>query len=119
MWIAVAKLADVRADDVMEVTAGGVDMIVGRAGDTVFAMQRLCPHRGADLSYGAVVRGHLICAHHGWRFSIATGRHDGGSGACLVRYPVRIEADMVEVDPEQPSEGAAARVAPPKLEDEV
>ena len=117
MWIAVAKLADVRADDVMEITADGVAMVVGRVGENLFAMQRLCPHRGADLSYGAVVRGHLICAHHGWRFSTATGKHDGGSGACLVRYPVRIEGEMVEVDPEAPSEGAPARIPTPPPSD--
>jgi nitrite reductase/ring-hydroxylating ferredoxin subunit len=117
MWIAVAKLSDVRADDVMEVTANGVAMVVGKEGQTYFAMQRVCPHRGADLSYGAVVRGHLICAHHGWRFQITTGKHDGGSGACLVRYPIRIEGDMVEVDPESPSEGAPARL-PVAIKDE-
>ena len=41
MWIAVAKVSDVRADDVMEVTANGVAMVVGREGQTYFAMQRV------------------------------------------------------------------------------
>ena len=118
MWVAVAKLSEVRADDVMEITANGVDMVLGREGEHLFAMQRLCPHRGADLSYGAVVRGHLICAHHGWRFSIRNGKHDGGSGACLVTYPIRVAGDTVEVDPESPTAGTPARTAapPPDIE---
>jgi phenylpropionate dioxygenase-like ring-hydroxylating dioxygenase large terminal subunit len=34
-----------------------------------------CPHRGARLSLGEVVNGHLQCPYHGWRFA--------GDGHCM------------------------------------
>ena len=47
---------------------------------------------------GIVARGHLVCAHHGWRFSTATGRHDSASDVCLVTYSVRVNGDAIEID---------------------
>jgi phthalate 4,5-dioxygenase oxygenase subunit len=33
-------------------------------------IQRNCPHRGTDLSYGRVENGGLRCLYHGWLFSV-------------------------------------------------
>src|SRR5262249_23279518 len=38
-------------------------------------MQRHCPHRGTDLSYGRIEDGGLRCLYHGWLF--------GANGKCL------------------------------------
>jgi phenylpropionate dioxygenase-like ring-hydroxylating dioxygenase large terminal subunit len=47
----------------------GEDLVVwrGRTGRPV-AVDRYCPHHGADLALGAVRGGELRCAFHGWRF---------------------------------------------------
>jgi nitrite reductase/ring-hydroxylating ferredoxin subunit len=97
-WHAVAKVGDVRRNDVIAVNAGGVDMVLGLDGDRYFATQRHCLHRGGDLADGIVARGHLVCAHHGWRFATATGAHDEASDVCLVTYAVRVIGDVIEVE---------------------
>ena len=99
-WYPVAKVADLRAGDVIAVTAGSVEIALGRDGDRVFAVQRACLHQGGDLANGIVARGHLVCPHHGWRFSTATGCHDTASDVCLTRYAVRVTGEQIEVDPE-------------------
>jgi UDP-MurNAc hydroxylase len=39
-----------------------------------YVMQRLCPHRQADLSeFGRVENGFVVCDLHGWRFSVVDG----------------------------------------------
>jgi UDP-MurNAc hydroxylase len=39
-----------------------------------YAMERYCPHRGADLSiFGEVDGGVLTCSLHGWQFDLETG----------------------------------------------
>lgn len=98
-WYPVAKVGDVSPGDVIAVEVEGTQMILGRDGDRYFAMQRQCVHRGGDLSEGIVSRGHVVCAHHGWRFSTATGRHDTASDVCLIVYGVRVNGDTIEVDP--------------------
>ncbi len=98
-WYPVAKLADLKAGDVIAVEVEGIEMVLGRDGNRLFAMQRRCVHRGGDLADGIVARGHLVCANHGWRFSTATGRHDQASDVCLVTYSVRVNGDAIEIDP--------------------
>jgi nitrite reductase/ring-hydroxylating ferredoxin subunit len=98
-WYPVAKVGDLKPGDVVAIEAGGVQMVLGRDGERYFAMQRQCLHRGGDLSDGIIARGHVVCAHHGWRFSTATGRHDQASDVCLVVYAVRVNGEHIEVDP--------------------
>ena len=97
-WHAVARVGDVRSGDVLAVSVGGVELVVGLDGDRYFATQRRCVHRGGDLAEGIVSRGHVICPQHGWRFSTATGKTPEPSEYCLVTYPVRIVEDRIEVE---------------------
>jgi nitrite reductase [NAD(P)H] small subunit len=98
-WRAVARIGDIKPNDVIAVTVDGVDMVLGRDGDRYFATQRRCVHRGGDLAEGIVSRGHLICPQHAWRFSTATGCNAEASEFCLVTYAVRVVGDQIEVDP--------------------
>ena len=44
-----------------------------RIGD--YIVERLCPHRQADLSvFGEIDDGEFVCTLHGWRFDLQTGR---------------------------------------------
>ena len=92
-----AKVGQLASGDIVPVTVGGRELVVGRDGDRYFALQRQCLHRGGDLSEGIVSRGHIICPNHGWRFSTATGRHAEASEYCLASYPVRVVGDAIEV----------------------
>jgi nitrite reductase/ring-hydroxylating ferredoxin subunit len=98
-WQRAASVGDVRANDVIGVEVAGIAMTLGRDGDRYFATQRACVHRGGDLADGIVSRGHLVCPHHGWRFSTATGCHDAAEGVCLTTYAVRVVGDVIEIDP--------------------
>ena len=98
-WRAVARIGDIKPDDVIAVTVDGVDMVLGRDGERYFATQRRCVHRGGDLAEGIVSRGYLICPQHAWRFATATGCHAEASEFCLVTYAVRVVGDHIEVDP--------------------
>jgi nitrite reductase (NADH) small subunit len=93
----------VRAGDVIAVAVEGVEMILGRDGDRLFAMQRHCLHRGGDLADGIVARNHVVCPNHGWRFSTLDGRHDEAADVCLISYAVRVTGDMIEIDPTPPT----------------
>ena len=97
-WYPVAKLLEIRTGDVIAVIAGTVEIALGRDGERLFAVQRACLHQGGDLANGIVARGHLVCPHHGWRFSTATGCLDTASNVCLVRYPVRVTGDQIEIE---------------------
>lgn len=98
-WHKVAKLGDVQPGDVIGVEVRGARLALGRDGERYFAVQRQCMHQGGDLADGIVSRGHVVCPHHGWRYSTATGCHDRASDMCLAMYAVRVSGDDIEIGP--------------------
>lgn len=56
----------------LQVRVFGEDIVLWRGPDgRLVAFDDRCPHRGARLSLGRVVDGHLQCAYHGWCFDDA------------------------------------------------
>jgi len=113
MWIAVAKLADLKPESARVVRAGKTELALTCTPDGIFAMDNTCPHSGGALGEGLVEGNKIICPLHSWEF-------DCKSGVCLTEkgvkqrfYSVKIEKDdvLVEVpeiaevhaDPAQPS----------------
>jgi phenylpropionate dioxygenase-like ring-hydroxylating dioxygenase large terminal subunit len=92
-WQPVALSEELSASEPLAVRILGEDLVLfrGEKGD-IGLMQRLCPHRGADLSYGRVEDGGLRCIYHGWLFA--------SGGKCLQQPgepPVRSFADRLPV----------------------
>ena len=98
-WRPAARVGAVAAGDVIAIEVDGIPMALGRDGERYFATQRQCVHRGGDLADGIVSRGHVVCPHHGWRFSTLTGCAPEAPSYCLVTYAVRVVGDSIEVDP--------------------
>lgn len=90
------------AGDLVAVTVDGRELVIGRDGERLFAVQRRCAHRGGDLADGIISRGHVVCPEHGWRFSTATGHTPEASQLCLAIYPVRVVDGSIEIDVGQP-----------------
>ena len=97
-WTPVARVGDLAAGDVLAVEVAGQAIVLGRDGDRYFATQRRCLHQGGDLALGIVSRGHLVCPHHGWRFSTATGAFAESAETCLAMFAVRVVDGAIEVE---------------------
>ena len=107
MWIAVAKLADLKADSARVAQAGTLKLALICTPDGIFALDNTCPHSGGDLGEGLIEANRIICPLHSWEF-------DCKSGVCLTEkgvkqrsYSVKIERDEVLVEvPEIAAVGA-------------
>ena len=83
----------------------GQDLVLFRDGRGAFGLlDRDCPHRGADLSFGRHESDGLRCPFHGWKFAVdgrclETPAEPTGSTLCQrVRqrsYPVRVQSGVV------------------------
>lgn len=85
-------------------SAGGVSVHVGRhtlavfrLGDEIFAIDGVCPHRGAPLASGAVEEGKVYCPLHGWGFDLRTGACADNPAKPVRSYPVRVVDGVVQV----------------------
>ena len=86
--------------------AEGLELIVIREGDRLFAAERACPHEGADLLHGRCTRTKLYCPRHLAWFDLESGAVSGGwSFRPLDIYPVRVVGDEIYVDLHRSDDG--------------
>jgi phenylpropionate dioxygenase-like ring-hydroxylating dioxygenase large terminal subunit len=65
-WYVVAKSVQVRGEKPMAVQALGKKLVLWRnAEGSVCCLEDYCPHRGAPLSRGEILEGHIACRYHG------------------------------------------------------
>lgn len=66
-WMPIAGMAEFDSRDVKPIRLMGEDLVLYKDHSGTFGlMERHCPHRRADLSYGFVEETGLRCNYHGW-----------------------------------------------------
>ena len=98
-WQRVASLAEVAADKGLQVKVGGVDVALFRVGETLYAIEAICPHAEAYLAEGFIDGDRIECPLHQAQFEIPTGKCLGPpADRDLATYPVKVEGNDVLVD---------------------
>lgn len=94
-----ASLAALAPGGLAYAVLDGVQVVLARVGDAVYACNNLCAHKGAPLSDGKLSGTRLACPSHGWMYDVRTGRCTfPGRGASVASYRVRIDGDDVFVE---------------------
>ena len=84
----IARAADVREGELLEVTHEGTKYLLTKVGDRYYAIENRCPHLGWSLARGAVTDGVIRCPWHGSRFDVCTGENiDWVNAIAGVRMP--------------------------------
>ena len=94
----VARLADLPEGSGYRVEVEGREVALFRRGDRVFALEGICPHRGALLAFGEVRDGVAYCPLHAWAFELETGRCRDPEGIRLETLPVLVEGGEVLIE---------------------
>ncbi|GGF27750.1 Rieske (2Fe-2S) protein [Echinicola rosea] len=78
---------------------GAKKVCVVRSGESVYAFEQHCPHRGAMLKDGHINgQGEIICPLHAYRFDLKTGMlASGGSCGDLEVYKSEMTEDGLEI----------------------
>lgn len=75
-WHPIAGQAELDDNPIKAVRVMGEDLVLYRDKSGTYGLiDRRCPHRGTDLSYGIIEECGLRCSYHGWKF--------GEKGDCL------------------------------------
>jgi cytochrome P450/nitrite reductase/ring-hydroxylating ferredoxin subunit len=114
--IRVANLDDLRGDGPHALAANGFDVVVVRTPAGFRAFEGRCPHQGALLGEGELDGDKLICRNHRWRFSVDSGRREGGP-QCLASCPVVERERAIFVDVSELARGPGRIVAKRTLDD--
>ncbi len=99
-FVKVARTDEVRPGEKKQVKIGDEYILLVHFGGRYYAMDGVCPHAFALLSYGQMYGEELMCPVHGAVFNIKTGAVlSPPANENLAVYPVRIEGDYILVGP--------------------
>lgn len=107
--VCIASLADLQPGSMRQVTAAGVEILLARVGDTVWASSAKCIHYGGPLAEGVLHGDRVVCPWHHAVFDVTTGRQLEPPGCGdLQTFPVRVADGKVWVRLEAPSPATPA-----------
>jgi 3-phenylpropionate/trans-cinnamate dioxygenase ferredoxin subunit len=98
-FVVVAKHGDLPDGRFLRIMVDDHALVLARAGDTICAFQRTCPHEKADLALARIDGARLICPRHLASFDLVNGQASAGwTLDALKLYPVRVAGDEIAVD---------------------
>jgi len=106
-YVKVARRADIPPGSVVKVEAGGHAIAVANVDGEFFAIDDTCTHEEASLSEGGLTGEVVVCARHGARFNVKTGRVLSLPAVrSVATYAVKVEGDdvLVATEPRRSAE---------------
>jgi NAD(P)H-dependent nitrite reductase small subunit len=67
----------------------------------LFALNNICPHRGALLHDGVVADGFVTCPWHQWQFQLEDGRCRNIPNARVTTYPLDVRDGTIWINLEE------------------
>jgi len=82
----------------------GISILLLKFGQEIYAIQNRCTHLDYSLDNGRQIGFEIICAKHGARFDLRSGKALGGPAVHpLITYKTQILEEIIEVGiPESP-----------------
>ena len=93
----VGRLDDFAYQRPKSLSVNGVDVVLLKLDDSVYAFENNCPHQHFSVLHQGTLEGcRLTCPMHGWTFDVQTGKATNGNGK-LKMFDAVIEDDGVWV----------------------
>lgn len=96
-FVKLATLEELPDGGGLEVVHGDLVIALFRDGETVRAIDGICPHQGGPLADGEVQGTVVTCPWHDWKFDICTGKTQHKSKFQVETFEVRVEGGDVLV----------------------
>ena len=90
-WTRAVALDELWEGELTALRLGATEVLLVRCGErSVVAYENRCPHAGARLSEGRLLRATLRCAAHHWEFDVHTGAGINPRNCRLRQYAVKV-----------------------------
>ena len=98
-WIRVTDRGNIPPREGRAAIIGDRTIAIFNLGDSFFAVDNTCPHKGGPLCDGIVSGAAVVCPLHAWKIDLQTGTVERPAAAhsCVQSYPTRLEGDIVLV----------------------
>lgn len=90
----IGPIGDLSSGELNQISIPGIgEIVVARAGERYFGIQKQCPHGSASLAEGFLENGRIVCPLHFAEFDLTTGDAFSAPNGCPKAVTYRIEAD--------------------------
>jgi len=96
-WHDAGELDELADGGMRAVVIADRPLLLARRGGAITCFVNACAHLGLGLENGAISRGILTCAHHGFQYDLATGACLTRPSLVLATHPARIVGTRIEV----------------------
>ena len=111
-YIKVLKCDDLEIGKSAIIEVGDKEIALFNYKGDYYAIDNICPHRGAPLGEGRIEEGILICPNHEWRFELKSGWCPQDPELSTEVYPIKVHEGKIYVRLEKSKlEGAAGSQA--------
>ena len=93
----VASLTEIPPQTSKTVSVGTQEIAVFNLGGTFYAIDDICPHRGASLGLGFIEGKRVLCPWHLFDFDLQTGACGAMPHWRVSTYEVKVEDDAIYV----------------------
>ncbi len=99
IFVKVAEQEEIAGNTGKLIEVRGRQIALLREGDTYYALDNTCTHRGGPLAEGAIEQGEVVCPWHGAHFDLGTGQPTCPPASVEVNtYPVRVQGQDIEIE---------------------
>jgi 3-phenylpropionate/trans-cinnamate dioxygenase ferredoxin component len=87
-YVKVAQVSDVQPGKMFAAKLGTEALLLANIDNEFYAIQRKCPHFGADLCAGKLEGTIVTCPKHGAKFDVTNGISTGKAGIAFLKFNV-------------------------------
>ena len=97
----IGRAGDLAQGRPQNLSLGGIEVVVVKTGEAVYAFENNCPHQHFSLLHQGIVENcSITCPMHGWTFNMNSGTSTNGNGR-LRKFDVKISGGWVWIGAEK------------------
>ena len=94
----IGKISEFPESRPKNLSNGGIEVVVVKVEETVYAFENNCPHQHFSLLHqGSLEDCSITCPMHGWTFDLKSGNSTNGNGR-LRRFDVKVSDGWIWIE---------------------
>lgn len=94
-FVKVANIKDIAKGKSKVIELNGHPVAIFNHNNSFYAIDNVCPHKGAPLNEGVFMGNMVICPWHTWTFDVSSGNCITNPRARISCFEIKIEGDEI------------------------
>ena len=97
-FMRVARKDEIPAGSISEFQVEGLTIAIANVGDTFYAINNICLHRGGPLGQGLLQGVAVTCPWHGWQYDVTNGKLVMNQAIGVKTFAIEVRGEDLWID---------------------